>query len=185
MTATGDRRPRAPRVSRSVRRGLILDAAEGLLAEHDPLLVTFDEVARSAGVARSLVHTHLGDRRGLIDAVQTRVVERLDRWVAHGLDRADDERAACRALVFGTWSFVESEERGWSVLVSTGGLDHPAAHSLRARWVDTVLADRTGRHPAATLAVGGLLLGVGTWIRRGVDVGDVHRAVQEAVLGPG
>lgn len=166
-----------------MRRGLIVDAAEGLLAEHDPLLVTFDEVARAAGVARSLVHTHLGDRRGLVDAVQTGVVERLDRWVAHGLDRADDGPSACRALVFGTWSFVEAEERGWSVLVSTGGLDHPAAHSLRARWVDRIVEDRADRQLAATLAVGGLLVGIGSWIRRGADVDDVHHAVRHAVLG--
>lgn len=188
---------------RAVRRGLILDAAEALLAEGDPLLVTFDEVAGSAGVARSLVHAHLGDRRGLVDAVQTRVLERLERWVAHGLDRADDDASACRALVYGTWSFVEVEETAWSTLVSTGGLDHPNAHALRGRWADAIdglRAERTDgaytdatrtdgtardeRRPSAALAVGGLLAGVGGWIRRGVDVDDVHRAVRHAALGP-
>lgn len=189
MVDAGSRRPRAERVDGSVRRGLLLDAAEGILSEQDPLLVSFDEIARSAGVSRALVHKYVGDRRGLIDAVQQRVVERLDRWVAHGLGRADDLDAACRALAYGCWSFVEAEPRGWSVLTATGGLDHPDAHTLRARWTATIeghLAPPTGGDGGPgpgvgpSLAVLGLLAGVGSWVRRGVDPDDVHRAFRAA-----
>lgn len=161
-----------------MRRGLLLDAAEGLLAEQDPMLVTFDEVARAAGISRALVHKHVGDRRGLIDAVQSRVLERLDRWVGHGLERAGTAEEACRSVIYGTWSFVEAENRGWSVLTTTGGLDHPIAHSIRRRWADAL----AGHHQVtatvpARLAVDGLLAGVGGWVLRGVDVDEVHESV--------
>lgn len=166
-------RPRARRVDAGIRRGLILDAAEALLAEHDPLLVTFEEVAEAAGVSRALVHRHLGDRRGLHDAVQVRVITRLDRWVAHGLDRARDTPQRCRALVLGTWSFVEAETGGWSVLGVTGGFDHPAMHGLRTRWAAT-LADEPGpRRARAGFAVAGLIGGIGSWVHGGVDPDDL------------
>lgn len=181
MADPGPPRSRAARVDTTVRRALLLDAAESLLAEGDPLLVTFDEVARAAGVSRALIHKHVGDRRGLIDAVQARVVARLDRWVAHGLDRAASPDEAMDAITFGVWSFVEAEGTGWSVLVATGGLDHPAAHALRARWVEALAGDDPAREPAAALVTGGLLAGVGTWLRRGVDVDDVRRAMRASL----
>jgi AcrR family transcriptional regulator len=190
MTEPRSRRPRAERVEGSIRRGLLLDAAEAILSEQDPLLVSFDEIARAAGVSRALVHKYVGDRRGLVDAVQQRVIERLDRWVGHGLGRADDLDSACRAITYGCWSFVEAESRGWSVLMATGGLDHPGAHTLRTRWVtelDRLHAADEGTEATDTddagsaLAVHGLLAGVGSWVRRGVDPDDVHRAFRAAV----
>lgn len=190
MSAPRSRRPRADRVEASIRRGLLLDAAEAILSEQDPLLVSFDEIARSAGVSRALVHKYVGDRRGLVDAVQQRVVERLDRWVGHGLARTDDLDACCRAVAYGCWSFVEAERRGWSVLTATGGLDHPDAHTLRTRWTavidghrDRELGDDAGTGASAALAVHGLLAGVGSWVRRGIDPDDVHAAFRAAV-GP-
>lgn len=184
MPTDPERRPRAARVDREVRRGLLIDAAEGVLAENDPLLVTFDEVAQAAGVSRALLHQHVGDRRGLVDAVQTRVLERLDRWVGHGLARSVGPAEACRSVVYGTWSFVEVEDRGWSVLTATGGLDHPAAHAIRRRWSDALADGRGDAAVAAQLAVGGLVAGVGGWMRRGVDVDDVHRAVAALLRDP-
>ncbi|MCB1039462.1 MAG: TetR/AcrR family transcriptional regulator [Acidimicrobiales bacterium] len=179
-----DRRPRAPRLDPDTRRGLIVDAAEHLLAEHDPLLVTFEQVADAAGVSRPLVHTYLGDRRGLIDAVQVRIIGRLDTWVGHGLARADSPADAWRAVVHGVLAFVESEHDGWSVLSATGGLDHPALHGLRQRWAATVAAGDDARsHLASTAAIGALLLEAAPWANRGVDASEVLAVLDPAGHG--
>ncbi len=190
---------RAPRLDPEVRRGLIVDAAERLLAEGDPLLVTFEQVAAEAGVSRALVHAYLGDRRGLIDAVQVRIVARLDAWVGHGLRRATEPRGALRAIVDGTFAFVEAEPDGWGVLLGSGGLDHPALHGVRARWAGALTStdDRPNSAPhavgevasgaefgvevGAQAAVAGLLGGVGAWRARGVDPDLVVAALGRAV----
>lgn len=178
---TSGRRPRAGRLAPDVRRGLIIDAAEELLAVHDPLLVTFDEVAAAAGVSRALVHAYLGDRRTLVDAVQVRIIGRLDTWVGHGLNRARTTEERLRAVVHGTWSFVESEHDAWNVLGVSGGLDHPALHSLRHRWAGALADGDEARQVPAELAVAGVLFGIGGWISRGSDpelvLGSLHRLV--------
>lgn len=176
------RRRRAARLDPDTRRGLIADAAERLLAEHDPLLVTFDQVAEAAGVSRALVHTYLGDRRGLIDAVQVGIIGRLDTWVGHGLGRARDRSARWRAIVHGVLAFVEAEHDGWSVLAATGGLDHPALHGVRRRWSTLLSADEQPDDVAAQAAVAALLLGAGPWANRGIDPDEVATALAPVAL---
>ena len=92
-------------------------------------------------MSRALVHTYLGDRRGLIDAVQVRIVGRLDTWVGHGLRRADTPEARLRALVQGVYAFVVAEHDAWGVLGTSGDFDHPALHGVRARWAATLTDD--------------------------------------------
>lgn len=157
-----------------MRRGLIIEAAEHLLAEHDPLLVTFEQVAEAAGVSRALVHAYLGDRRGLIDSVQVRIVSRLDTWVAHGLNRARTSSQALDALVGGTFAFVEYERDAWAVLMTSGGLDHPALHGVRARWVTRLADDEPNRVLRAQVVVASLLLGVSGWVNRGLGASDIQ-----------
>lgn len=177
-----------------MRRGLIVDAAQRLLAEQDPLLVTFDQVAQAAGVSRPLVHTYLGDRRGLLDAVQVGIVGRLDTWVGHGLGRATDPAGALRAMVGGVFAFVESDREGWGVLVASGGLDHPALHGVRSRWVLRLTpsrsddrADVSGAAVPSSDGVGGeaavaaLLFGVGSWVSRGTDPAAVTAALAATI----
>lgn len=169
------------RLDPATRRGLIADAAERVLAEHDPLLVTFDQVASAAGVSRALVHTYLGDRRGLIDAVQVQIVGRLDTWVGHGLRRAADPVQALRALVQGVFAFVDAERDAWGVLGATGGFDHPALHGVRGRWAAALAADGRAQDVGAQAAVGALLGGVAGWVNRGVDPALVERHLRPLV----
>jgi AcrR family transcriptional regulator len=148
---------------------LIVDAAERLLSEHDPLLVTFEQVAEEAGVSRPLVHAYLGDRRGLIDAVQVRIVERLDTWVGHGLGRADTTDEGLRALVHAAFAFVTEERNAWRILGATGGFDHPALHALRTRWVTALTISDDPAGVGAQAVVAAVLAGVGTWVRQGIE----------------
>ena len=140
--------------------------------------MTFDQVAEAAGVSRALVHTYLGDRRGLIDAVQVQIVARLDTWVGHGLRRATTPRARLRAIVHGLFSFVEADQEAWGVLGASGGFDHPALHGVRARWAAQLAAEAGDQTDLpGQIAVGALLGGVGSWVNRGVDPDDVERTL--------
>ena len=126
-------------------------------------------MAEAAGVSRALVHAYLGDRRGLIDAVQVRIVARLDTWVGHGLARAADRDEALAAIVQGSFAFVEAERDGWGVLAASGGFDHPAFHGVRGRWARALSTDEDPADPHAAAAVAALLGAVGTWSNRGTD----------------
>jgi AcrR family transcriptional regulator len=155
-----------------------------LLAEHDPLLVTFDEVAEAAGVSRALVHTYLGDRRGLIDAVQVQIVGRLDTWVGHGLRRASTTDARLRAIVQGVLAFVEAEQDAWGVLGASGGFDHPAVHGVRGRWAAALQADGDLDEIAAQAIVSAVLGSSGSWVNRGVEPAPVEAALARLLRVP-
>lgn len=134
-------------------------------------------------MSRALVHTYLGDRRGLIDAVQVQIVGRLDTWAGHGLQRATTRGDALRALVQGTFSFVDGDRDAWGVLGTTGGFDHPAMHGLRARWTSRLSPDERGDDLAGQAAVGALLGGVASWVNRGVDPNAVIAALAPLLRG--
>lgn len=69
--------PRAPRAtSRRTRQETteaILDAAEQLFSERNPMSVTVREVAERAGVTHALVHQYVGSKDDLFNAVVQRV----------------------------------------------------------------------------------------------------------------
>lgn len=140
--------------------------------------MTFDQVAEAAGVSRPLVHAYLGDRRGLLDAVQVRIVGRTDAWVGHGLRRATTPRESLQAITAGLFAFVEAEREPWSVLVASGGLDHPALHGVRGRWARRIAGDDRAGDVPAQAAVAALVFGVGGWVHRGVDPHEVVLALE-------
>jgi AcrR family transcriptional regulator len=130
-------------------------------------------------VSRPLVHAYLGDRRGLVDAVQVRIIERLDRWIDTRTGRASTPTGQLRELIAGLLSFADRENDAWGVLAASGGLDHPALHQLRIRWVDALIDGDERRRLGAQAAVAALVAESGGWTARGVD----HLAV-EKVLAP-
>ena len=138
-------------------------------------------MARAAGTSRPLVHAYFGDRRGLIDAIQIRVIRRLDDWVAHGLQRATTPRGRVAALVDGVFSFVEQEGEAWRLLTSSGGLDHPLLHRLRHRWAEAVAGGDPALLLAAEAVVAALVLATGGWTSAGVEPSDVTRVLAEVV----
>lgn len=71
----------------------ILDAAEGLLARHEPL--SMSAVASDAGVSRQTLYTHFAERDSLLGAVVSRAV---DRWVVATNRAEPDQGPALDAL---------------------------------------------------------------------------------------
>jgi len=153
----------------------VLDAAEAVLTEQDPLVTTLEEIARAAGISRPLIHSYFGDRRGLIDAVQARLVGRLDDWVAHGLSTATSPVARVQALVHGVMAFVDQESDRWRLLCTSGGLDHPSMHRVRQRWVARIIDDQPELTVQAQAAVAAVIGAAGTWSSTGVDPVTISR----------
>lgn len=162
---------------------MILDAAEALMAEHDPFTVSLEQVAAAANTSRPLVHTYFGDRRGLFDAMHVRVVRRLSDWVDHGLDRARTPEQALSAIVTATFSFVDQERDTWRFIIASGGLDHPDLHAVRSRWVAALVDDEPDLTVGAQAAVAAVLLGAGGWVARGEEPEGVA-AVLRGLLRP-
>lgn len=130
------------------------------------------------------MHTYLGDRRGLIDAVQVQIVGRLDTWVGHGLRRATTTSSRLRAIVQGVLSFVEAEQDAWGVLGTSGGFDHPALHGVRARWAASLLLAGDLDEVRAQAAVSAVLGGAGSWVNRGVESTQVEDALAPLLRPP-
>jgi AcrR family transcriptional regulator len=135
-------------------------------------------------VSRALVHAYLGDRRGLIDAVQVQIVSRLDTWVGHGLRRATTTAARLRAIIQGVLSFVEAEQDAWGVLGASGGFDHPALHGVRGRWAASLTADGDLDETRAQAAISAVLGSAGSWVNRGVEPDQVEAALAPLLTGP-
>ncbi len=135
-------------------------------------------------MSRALVHTYLGDRRGLIDAVQVQIVGRLDTWVGHGLRRATAPRARLAAIVHGVFSFVEAEQDAWGVLGASGGIDHPALHGVRGRWAASLTEDAEAGDVPAQAAISAVIGSVGSWVNRGVAPDAVVAALAPLLRPP-
>lgn len=148
------------------------------------MLITFEQVAEEAGVSRALVHAYVGDRRGLIDAVQVRIISRMDTWVGHGLRRADSPTRRLQSLATSLFAFVDAERDPWGVLVASGGLDHPALHGVRSRWCDQLTVDDHPGDLGVQAAVAALVLGVGGWVNRGVEPADVLVVLRRLLPDP-
>lgn len=84
-------------------------------------------------------------------------------------------------MVGGTFSFVEADADAWSVLVASGGLDHPALHGVRSRWA--ALLGPTPPPVSSQSAVLALLSGVGGWVSRGIDPADAQVVLRRLLDG--
>ncbi len=125
---------RAPhtRLDPEVRRELILDAAERVMAGRLPAEVTFEEVADGAGVSRALVYNYFRDRTGLLVALAERTLDRLDREVRGALDPGADLAAQVEALGQAYLRHGRDNAATWTLLSRSGLLDHPTVQGARA-----------------------------------------------------
>lgn len=78
-------RQRAPRTTPEVRRELLLDVAESILAAQGSDALRMDNLARTAGVTRPVVYEHFSNRDDLIVAL----LERHGRRLSEGESRTD------------------------------------------------------------------------------------------------
>ena len=102
--APGRRRVGRPSVGPE-RREQILAAVEECIIEYGIAGTTLARVADTAGVPRSLIHHHLGNREEMLRAAASRTIANVDRAVREGMaesegdGRSDLER--CLDVMFG------------------------------------------------------------------------------------
>lgn len=119
------------RLDPEVRRELILDAAERVMAGRLPAEVTFEEVAEAAAVSRALVYNYFSDRTGLLVALAERALERLDRGVRAALDPEIDIAGQIEALGQAYIRHARTNASTWTLLARSGLLDHPSVQGAR------------------------------------------------------
>ena len=119
------------RLDPELRRRQIVEAAVGVLADTDPMEVTFEEIAEAAGVSRALVYNYFGDRGGLLAAVYLHTFDELNHELNETIDphMPPDERL--QAIVQGYLRFALDHAATWRLLQLTTAVNHPAVQNAR------------------------------------------------------
>ncbi|MEO3860020.1 TetR/AcrR family transcriptional regulator [Acrocarpospora sp. B8E8] len=115
-----------------MKRDELLDAAEGLLADHGVQALTLAAVAERAGVSKGGLLYHFKTKDALVAGMIDRLIADFDALVA-----AQDETCYTRAYVRATFVAVQSGRlRRWAV--ATGAAGDPALlvplREAMARW---------------------------------------------------
>ncbi|MFC6884626.1 MULTISPECIES: TetR/AcrR family transcriptional regulator [Actinomadura] len=144
------------------RRGAILEAASALFADRPYDLLSIDEIAAEAGVAKGLIYYYFGSKRGLFLAVIENAAESLNA-LAEEFDGLSPTDRLIRTLD-GFLGWAESHRSAFQTVTSGGvgvdtevvGLYHRARRRLLAAMSYGLIGDVTPR-PALRVALEGWL----------------------------
>lgn len=98
------RRRRDPEATRRA----ILDAAEELFTQHGPAATSLSQVAKGAGVTKSLIHHHFGSKDDLWEAVQERYFKEYFEAQMSMLDSSASDEELLRASLVAYYRFLQS-----------------------------------------------------------------------------
>ena len=127
---TNERRP-VTRLDPAVRRVQIVEAAARLFEDHDPLVVTFEEIADAAGVSRALVYNYFGDRGGLLAAVFLHHFASVNAVIREAMAEAASPEDRFRCTVRAYLEFALRHPGAWRLLSVARANDHPAVVQAR------------------------------------------------------
>ncbi|MCF2529140.1 TetR/AcrR family transcriptional regulator [Yinghuangia soli] len=125
-----------------MKRDLLLDAAEQLLAEHGTTALTLAAVAARAGVSKGGLLYHFGTKEALVKALVQRLVEEFDQAVSDRAEQGDGSPGTyTRAYVETTFDIVTDRDpararRRWAVVAAAAtasDLAEPLRDATR-RW---------------------------------------------------
>jgi AcrR family transcriptional regulator len=119
------------RVPREVRRGQLLDLAEGLFMQKGYVGFWIDDLSRAAGVSRPTVYRHFGSKDGIYLACVRRIAEEFEQALVAGATSAPDLATAVNHGAEAWFSILEREPQRWSLLYGGAtGLGGPLADQL-------------------------------------------------------
>lgn len=146
---------RRSRLDPEARRAQIIESAAGVFRGRDPTSVRFDEVARAAGVSRSLVYAYFGDRGELIAAVYLHSLTGLDAELSRLLRDVPVDESRLARLVRTYLELARQNADSWRLFAAAGAVDHAAVRAARDARCQRI-ADTWGGGPAARLLARGL-----------------------------
>ncbi|HKY66205.1 MAG TPA: TetR/AcrR family transcriptional regulator [Acidimicrobiales bacterium] len=147
---------RRARLEPAARRLQIVEAAIEVFRGRDPATVRFDEVARAAGVSRSLVYAYFGDRGELVAAVHLHTMRDLDAELSQLLADVPVDESRLHRVVRTYFGIVERNAESWALFSAGGALDHPALLEARRARCQRI-ADTWGGGPAELLLARGIV----------------------------
>lgn len=147
---------RRARLDPEERRAQIVEAATEVFRGRDPSTVRFEEVARAAGVSRSLVYAYFSDRGELIAAVHLHTMQDLDESLSALLADVPVDEPRLREVVRMFFELIDRNADMWGLASAAGVLDQPALQAARRARCQRI-ADTWGGGPAAVLLARGIL----------------------------
>src|SRR5664280_3373763 len=107
---------RPGRVPRAVRAQQLLDLADRLFAERGFHAASMDELARRAGVSKTVIYDHFGSKEQLFATCVRRTGEALAEQVRTAVRRETEPRARLRAGSIAYFRFLQEQLEAWVVL---------------------------------------------------------------------
>lgn len=147
---------RRSRLEPAARRAQIVEAAAEVFRGRDPSTVRFDEVARAAGVSRSLVYAYFGDRGELIAAVHLHSLSDLDEELSDLIGSVPVDEQRLGSVVRHFLQLADQNADSWRLFAAAGAVDHPAVQQARQERCQRI-ADTWGGGPAERLLARGLI----------------------------
>jgi AcrR family transcriptional regulator len=188
---TAPRDARRARLDPEARRAQIVEAAAQVFRDRDPATVRFDDVARAAGVSRSLVYAYFGDRGELIAAVHLHTLSDLDDELSSLLSDVPEDKRRLAHVVRHYFELADRYAPSWPLFAAAGAIDHPAVREARDDRCHRI-AEEWGGGPAEHLLARGLVAALEAaateWVVNrpcGLDeaAGVLTRAIWHGMMG--
>lgn len=119
------------RVPREVRRGQLLELAEGLFMEKGYGGFSIDDLCRAAGVSRPIVYEHFGSKDGIYLACLRRIRAEFEEALLGAAVDAPDLATTVERSSEAWFSMIERDPQRWSLVYGGAtGLVGPLAEAL-------------------------------------------------------
>lgn len=167
---------------RSIDRDKVLDAAEHLVVTTGAAALSFDAVAKAAGITKGGVQYAFGTRDKLIQAMLTRWGEAFDADVAARTGPEAGPRATIRGHLAATRDTDEAEHSRSAVMM-TALVQHPDQLSETRDWYNARLARLDLDRPEDRRAALAFLAGEGAFLLKAFGLVDLSEAQWKALFG--
>ncbi|MCO6391366.1 TetR family transcriptional regulator [Aliihoeflea aestuarii] len=150
---------------RSIDRDKVLDAAEAIVTKSGAAALSFDSVAKEAGITKSGVQYCFGTKDNLIRSMIDRWGKAFDHDVAARIGDDTSPRSVIRAHLEATRD-TDAAEYSRSAVMMTALLQHPDQVSAAREWYNSRFAQLDLTDQADRDAALALLAGEGAFMLR-------------------
>ncbi|MFK5634659.1 MULTISPECIES: TetR/AcrR family transcriptional regulator [unclassified Ornithinimicrobium] len=160
----GEPRPRLPR---SQRRALLLEAALASFSENGYHATAMDDIAGRAGVSKPVLYQHFDSKLDLYLALAAQACDGMVETIESAMASTDDNGDRIRATMHGFFAFVDRPGSGYPLVLASDMGDDPSVAALLAQAqtrcaaaVGRVLQDQTDLDGEQSVLIGTALVGL-------------------------